>query len=234
MNTSPAAAAAKSILIVEDDEQMGLALVRGLRAEGYRTALVANGVDALINAAAGKFALAVVDVMLPQMSGFEVCRHVRESGNALPIILLTARDAVDDRVTGLDSGADDYLTKPFSFAELAARIRALIRRDPAAHRAEVTAGDLTLDSQSRKGYVAGESLALSPNEFMLLRELITRLEATATRTQLLEAVWGSAAHIDPNIVEQYISALRKKLAARDSIVSIVTVRGVGYFAAVSG
>ncbi|TFC42555.1 response regulator transcription factor [Cryobacterium sp. TMT1-21] len=222
----------RSILIVEDDAQMGLALERGIQAEGYETVLVDNGVDALINLANRKFAAAVVDVMLPRMSGFEICRHVRETGNAMPLLLLTARDAVDDRVTGLDAGADDYLTKPFSFAELAARIRALIRRDPAEQWIKVTAGDVTLDSQSRKGQAGGHPLSLSPNEFMLLRGLITQLEVPFTRQEILESVWGTATHIDANIVEQYVSTLRKKLSARGSNVSIVTVRGVGYLAKV--
>jgi two-component system OmpR family response regulator len=223
----------KSILIVEDDAKMGSALERGIQAEGYETTLVDNGVDALISVANGQFSAAVVDVMLPHMSGFEICRRVRESGSTLPMLLLTARDAIDDRVTGLDSGADDYLTKPFSFAELAARIRALLRRDPAELWVTVSAGDLTLDSRSRKGAVAGRSFLLSPNEFLLLRTMITHLDQTMSRPDLLEAVWGSAEHIDENIVEQYVSSLRKKLAARGSNVSIATVRGVGYFATVN-
>ncbi|MEO7146965.1 MAG: response regulator transcription factor [Terrimesophilobacter sp.] len=220
----------KSILIVEDDEKMGSALQRGIQAEGYETVLVDNGVDALINVANRQFSAAVVDVMLPHMSGFEICRRVRETGSTLPMLLLTARDAIDDRVTGLDAGADDYLTKPFSFAELAARIRALLRRDPAELWVKTSAGDLTLDSQTRKAEVSGHSLSVSPNEFLLLRTLITQLDRTMSRHELLEAVWGSAEHIDENIVEQYVSSLRKKLAARDSTVSIVTIRGVGYLA----
>jgi two-component system OmpR family response regulator len=222
----------KSILIVEDDVKMGSALRRGIEAEGYQTTLVDNGVDALINVANGQFSAAVVDVMLPRMSGFEISRRVRESGSTLPILLLTARDAIDDRVTGLDSGADDYLTKPFSFAELAARLRALLRRDPAEQWAKASAGDLTLDSQTRKGEIAGRPFLLSPNEFLLLRTLITHLDQTMSRPELLEAVWGSAEHIDDNIVEQYVSSLRKKLAARNSTVTINTVRGSGYFATV--
>ncbi|TFD10085.1 response regulator transcription factor [Cryobacterium sp. TMT1-2-2] len=223
----------KSILIVEDDAQMGLALERGMHAEGYETVLVDNGVDALINLANCQFAVAVVDVMLPYMSGFEICRRVRQTGSTMPVLLLTARDAVDDRVTGLGAGADDHLTKPFSFAEVSARIRALIRRDPAEQWIKVTAGDVTLDSQSRKGQVGEESLALSPNEFTLLRGLITQLGEPMTRQEILESVWGTATHIDANIVEQYVSTLRKKLAARDSNVAIVTVRGVGYLAKVN-
>jgi two-component system OmpR family response regulator len=213
---------------------MGPALQRGIRAEGYETVLVNNGVDALISIANGQFSAAVVDVMLPRMSGFEICRRVRESGSTLPMLLLTARDTIDDRVTGLDSGADDYLTKPFSFAELAARIRALLRRDPADQWVKASAGDLILDSQTRRGEVAGRPISVSPNEFLLLRSLITQLDRTMSKHALLEAVWGSAEHIDANIVEQYVSSLRKKLASRNSTVTIVTVRGVGYLATVIG
>jgi two-component system OmpR family response regulator len=222
----------KLVLIVEDDVQMGIALERGIQAEGYETVLVDNGVDALINLATEQFAVAIVDVMLPHMSGFEISRRVRQAGSTMPLLLLTARDAVDDRITGLDAGADDYLTKPFSFAELAARIRALIRRDPAEQWIKITAGDLTLDSKSRKGEVGGRPLSLSPNEFMLLRGLLTRLDTPLTRHEILESVWGTDAYIDANIVEQYVSTLRKKLSARESNVSIVTVRGVGYLARV--
>lgn len=223
----------KSILIVEDDATMGAALDRGVRAEGYRTVVVTNGIDALVNVAKEQFSAAVIDVMLPGMSGFEICRRVRESGSTMPILLLTARDAIEDRVNGLDSGADDYLTKPFSFAELAARIRALIRRDPSEQWVKVTVGDVTLDSQTRKGHVGDRSLALSPNEFLVLRGLLTRVGQPYGKDEILESVWGTSEHIDPNIVEQYISALRKKLAAKESNVSIATVRGVGYVAQVA-
>jgi two-component system OmpR family response regulator len=218
----------RSILIVEDDPQLGPALERGIAAEGYETTLVTNGMDALIALSGNQFAAAVVDVMLPAMSGFEICRRVRDTGNQLPMILLTARDAVDDRVTGLDSGADDYLTKPFSFSELSARIRALLRREPSIGALRTSAGNLTLDSETRRGEINGRTLTLSPNEFMLLRVLITKPGETLPRRQLLEAVWGTADHIDANIVEQYVSALRKKLTLLGSTVSIVTVRGVGY------
>lgn len=218
----------KSVLIVEDDEQMGAALKSGLQEEGYETLLVDNGVDALIQVANRQFAAAVIDVMLPAMSGFEICRRVRQTGSTMPLLLLTARDAVDDRVTGLDAGADDYLTKPFSFVELAARIRALLRRDPAQLWVMVTVGDITLDSQARKGFVSGRPLALSPNEFVLLRLLLTHPDAPVSRVQILETVWGTTDSIDPNVVEQYISTLRKKLASAQSNVTIVTTRGVGY------
>jgi two-component system OmpR family response regulator len=223
----------KSILVVEDDVAMGAALERGIQAEGYRSVLVSNGVDALINVANEQFAAAVIDVMLPSMTGFEICRRVRETGSTMPMLLLTARDAIEDRVTGLDSGADDYLTKPFSFAELAARLRALIRRDPSEQWVKVTVGDVTLDSQTRKAHVGDRSLALSPNEFLVLRGLLTRVGQSYSKDEILESVWGTSEHINPNIVEQYISTLRKKLAARDSSVTIATVRGVGYVAQVA-
>jgi two-component system, OmpR family, response regulator len=224
---------AKSILIVEDDEQLGLALERGIQAEGYETVLVTNGVDALINVASKQFSAAIVDVGLPHMNGFEICRRVRQTGSTLPMLLLTARDAVDDRITGLDSGADDYLTKPFSFPELAARIRALLRRDPSELWVLASAGDVVLDSQTRRGTANGRSLALSPNEFLLLRGLLVKGDEPSTTPEILESVWGSSAHIDTNIVQQYIRTLRKKLAAAESNLCIITVRGVGYFTVVA-
>src|SRR5512133_706263 len=132
------------ILVVEDDDQMGALIERGLQAEGYETARVSNGVDALIAISGDGFSLAAIDVMLPQMSGFEICRRIRESGSTMPVLLLTARDTVDDRVFGLDSGADDYLTKPFAFAELSARVRALLRRRSMGAPLTLEIGNLVL------------------------------------------------------------------------------------------
>jgi len=218
----------RSILIVEDDKKLGPALLRGIEAEGYHVVLVDNGVDALIAVTNRQFSAAVVDVMLPAMSGFEITRRIRETGSTLPVLLLTARDAVDDRVTGLDAGADDYLTKPFSFSELAARLRALLRRDPSELWVKVTGGDITLDSQSRKGFVNGHMIALSPIEFVFLRTLLVRDRHPVTRAEILATVWGGGENIDPNVVDQYVGALRKKLAAAASSVSIATVRTVGY------
>ncbi|CAN5351944.1 response regulator transcription factor [soil metagenome] len=222
----------KSILVVEDDVQLSEALERGLLAEGYEVARVGNGIDALIALAKGTFSLAVVDVMLPSMSGLEISRRIREGGSTMPVLLLTARDAVDDRVNGLDAGADDYLTKPFSFAELAARIRALLRRETSESRS-VEAGNVRLDSDSRKAWVGERQLSLSPNEFLLLKALLSQVGTTLPRDEILRSIWGTVENIDRNILEQYISALRKKLAVRDSRVSIVTVRQVGYYAEVS-
>ena len=222
----------RSVLIVEDDPEMGQVLERGIAAQDYATTLVTDGVAALVQVSQHQFAVAVIDVMLPGMSGFEVCRRMRESQSTVPVLLLTARDGIDDRVFGLDSGADDYLTKPFSFDELAARLRALMRRDAAEQWTLVTVGDVTLDAQSRRARVGDRQMALSPNEFLLLKLLMSQPDRTATRTEILDFVWGSP-HVDQNIVDQYVSTLRKKLAAHSSSVSILTIRGVGYRAEVA-
>ncbi len=216
------------ILIVEDDLEMGKLIERGLTAEGYATHVVDNGVDALIAIANEEFSIAAIDVMLPRMSGFEICRRIRDTGSSLPILLLTARDAVEDRVFGLDSGADDYLTKPFAFVELSARIRALLRRDATADKLIITVGNLRLDSLATAVSVGGRQLALSPKEFTLLRLLASEAGVTVSRTRILEEVWGSADNIDPNIVDQYVSYLRRKLDPDATSVRITTVRGAGY------
>jgi two-component system OmpR family response regulator len=216
------------ILIVEDDPQMGELIERGLSAEGYETRVVDNGVDALIAVSTEEFALAAIDVMLPQMSGFEICRRIRQSGSSMPLLLLTARNAVEDRVFGLDAGADDYLTKPFAFVELSARVRALLRRDANADKLVVTVGGLRIDSLAVAVTVAGHPLSMSPKEFALLRLLAVTVGAVVSRTRILEEVWGSAQNIDPNIVDQYVSYLRRKLEPVDAGVRILTKRGSGY------
>jgi two-component system OmpR family response regulator len=216
------------ILIVEDDPEMGRLIERGLRAEGYETMVVDNGIDALIAVANEEFSLAAVDVMLPQMSGFEICRRIRETGSSLPLLLLTARDAVEDRVFGLDSGADDYLTKPFAFIELNARIRALLRRDATAEKLTLSVGNLTIDSLALTVTANGRSIALSPKEFALLRLLAGQPGVTVSRATILREVWGTIDNIDPNIVDQYVSYLRRKLDVDQTLVRITTIRGTGY------
>jgi two-component system OmpR family response regulator len=216
------------ILIVEDDDQMGAIIERGLVAEGYDVVRVTNGIDALIAAAHAEFDLAAIDVMLPQMSGFEICRRVRETGSTMPVLLLTARDTVEDRVYGLDSGADDYLTKPFAFAELKARVRALLRRQSMGTPLSIELGRLMLDSRDLKVTVAGRAVPVSPKEFSLLRLLASRAGSTVDRATILEEIWDGTAHIDPNIVDQYISYLRRKIDSAAAGVRIVTVRGSGY------
>ena len=222
------------ILIVEDDEAMGSLIERGLTGEGYDITLVSNGMDALIAAANTDFAAAAIDVMMPEMTGFEVCRHLRQHGSTLPVLLITARDAIEDRVFGLDSGADDYLTKPFAFAEFSARIRALVRRDASTPKPVLRIGRLALDTASVRATAGDKPLPLSTKEFALLRYLASRAGDTVSRGEILQEVWGTTRHIDPTIVDQYIRYLRRKLDPLDTGVSIVTVRGSGYSLAVDG
>jgi two-component system, OmpR family, response regulator len=217
-----------TILIVEDDPEMGDLIQRGLNAEGYETRVVTDGVEALIAVSNEEFSLAAIDVMLPGMTGFEICRRIRNSGSSMPLLLLTARDAVEDRVFGLDAGADDYLTKPFAFTELSARVRALLRREAAAEKLAISIGNLKLDALLNTVTVRGRQIPLSPKEFSFLRLLAGQAGAIVSRSRILEEVWGSANNIDPNIVDQYVSYLRKKLDAADTRVRITTQRGKGY------
>lgn len=216
------------ILVVEDDAAMGALVQHGLEDDGYSVTLVTNGMEALIAAASDDYSAAAIDVMLPEMSGFEICRHLREQGNPLPVLLLTARDAVEDRVLGLDSGADDYLTKPFAFAEFAARIRALVRRDSVAAKASRKIGNLVLDGATVRATSGGTALPMSSKEFALLWMLSSHPGETLTRAEILHEVWGTTAHIDATVVDQYVSYLRRKLDPMAAGVSIGTVRGVGY------
>lgn len=216
------------MLIVEDDPEMGALLVRGLTDEGHQTTLVTNGVDALIAVQTEPPALAVIDVMLPGMNGFEVCRRLRESASDMALLLLTARSSVDDRVFGLDAGADDYVTKPFAFAELNARVRALLRRDSHSGMVTVSAGRLHLDSLDHSATAGENKIALSPKEFVLLRLLAMNRGELVSRNRILDEVWGGTEHIDTNIVDQYLSYIRRKLSQSDSGLRIVTVRGEGY------
>jgi DNA-binding response OmpR family regulator len=215
------------VLVVEDEPEMAALLARGLRAEGYAVDLADNGIDAMGLNAAAPYDIALLDVMLPGMSGFELCRRLREQASGVAILLLTARDAVDDRIRGLDAGADDYLTKPFAFAELAARLRALRRRDAiGASRLEI--GGLQID-MTRHSIVVGEiALRLSRTEFDLLRLLAQNADRVLSRAEILETIWGSPSYIDTNIVDQYIRYVRKKLEAVGAAPRIVTSRGLGF------
>jgi two-component system OmpR family response regulator len=214
--------------VVEDDEAMGALIERGLTGEGYAITLVTNGMEALIAASNSDFAAAAIDVMMPEMTGFEVCRHLRQHGSTLPVLLITARDAVEDRVFGLDSGADDYLTKPFAFAEFSARIRALVRRDASTPKPVLRLGALSLDTASVRATVDDKPLPLSTKEFSLLRYLVSRQGEIVSRAEILQEVWGTTRHIDPTIVDQYVRYLRRKLDPVDAGITIVTLRGSGY------
>ncbi|TPW77959.1 response regulator transcription factor [Schumannella soli] len=216
------------MLVVDDEAEMAELLARGLGAEGHDVVVAHDGIDGLATLAEGGIEFAVLDVNLPGMSGFELCRRVKEVDPSIAVVLLTARDAVDDRVRGLDSGADDYLTKPFAFAELAARIRAVRRRDALATPVRLEVGDVVLDLPRLRVQVSGAELRLSRTEFDVLRTLAARADATVTRAELLAEVWDADGHIDPNVVDQYVSYLRRKLSAAGAGIRIQTVRGVGF------
>lgn len=209
---------------------MSRLLKRGLTDEGYEVDVVEDGVAALVAVTTVSYAAAAIDVMLPEMTGFEVCRRIREQGLLLPVLLLTARDAVEDRVKGLDAGADDYLIKPFAFAELSARLRAMMRREASGQRAVLELGRLALDTTNLTIGVGGKRVALSVKEFALLRFLLAEPNVAHDRTRILDEVWGTSKHIDPNVVDQYIGYLRRKLDPLDPGMRIATVRGVGYLA----
>ena len=215
------------ILAVEDEPEMADLLARGLRGEGYVVDVAHDGVHALGLAREVRHDIAILDVMLPGMSGIEVCRWLRRQNEGIAIILLTARDAVDDRVRGLDAGADDYLTKPFEFVELAARLRALRRRD-AIGSPRLDVGGLQIDLLRHRISVGDRELRLSRTEFDLLRLLAANLGRVMARADILESIWGAGGHVDANIVEQYVSYVRRKLDAVGAPVRIVTARGVGY------
>ncbi len=215
------------VLVVDDEPEMASLVERGLREDGYDVVVAHDGVAAMAASREAPIDIAIIDVMLPGMSGFELCRRLRESGSTAAILMLTARDAVDDRVRGLDAGADDYLTKPFAFAELSARLRALRRREAVGSAQQVVSG-LVIDLLRHEvGF--GESVRrLSRTELDLLRLLADAPGRTVERVRILEKLWGGASHIDANIVDQYVSYLRKKLRAIDAPVEIVSVRGVGF------
>lgn len=214
------------VLVVDDEREMATLISRSLSDDGYEVDTAADGIQALGMAEADHFDLAVVDVTMPGMSGFELCRRLRERSDGMGIMLLTARDAVDDRVRGLDSGADDYLTKPFAFAELRARLRALRRRaDAGMIRVEV--GNVVLNAHRYRASVNGKDVPFSRTEFDVLRLLAANAGAVVARTQLMEDIWGSTQY-QSNIVDQYVSYTRRKLQAAGATVRIVTERGVGF------
>jgi two-component system OmpR family response regulator len=217
------------ILVIEDDPEMGQLLTNWLEGQGFVPELVSNGLDGLIAFTSGGYEAAAIDVMLPGMNGFEVCRRIRETGSTAPIVMITARDAVEDRVRGLDFGADDYIIKPFDFSELGARLRALFRRDAAGQKTMVQVGNVTLDSMTTEVRVDGRRVTMSLKEFALLRLLAQNPGVTVSRDTMLQELWGSTEFIHPNIVEQYISFIRRKLDPVESRVRIRTVRGRGYF-----
>ena len=216
------------VLIVEDHVKMAALIQRGLRKEAMAVDVTANGEDALWMADATEYDAIVLDVMLPGLDGFEVCRRLREKGVWAPILMLTARDAVTDRVAGLDSGADDYLVKPFSYAELLARLRALVRRGPVERPAELSVGDLRLDPAQHKVWRGDSEISLSAKEFRILETFMRRPGEVLSRFQLLEHAWDYEYENRSNVVDSYIRLLRRKIDQPFGTKSIETVRGAGY------
>jgi two-component system OmpR family response regulator len=216
------------VLVVEDEPKMATLVSRGLREEGHAADIAARGEDALWMANAARYDAIVLDVMLPGLDGFATCRQLREQGVWAPVLMLTARDAVRDRVDGLDAGADDYLLKPFSFAELLARLRALVRRAPAERPTLLEAGDLHLDPAAWRVWRGETELELSAKEFALLELLLRRRGEALSRGQLLEGAWELGFESRSNLVDVYIRYLRDKIDRPFGRHSIETVRGVGY------
>ena len=216
------------VLVVEDDVKMASLLRRGLVEEGLAADVARTGDDALWMAEATEYDAIVLDVMLPGADGFEVCRRLREAGRWSPVLMLTARDAVEDRVAGLDAGADDYLTKPFSFAELLARLRAIARRAPLERPTVLEAGDLRLDPATRRAWRGDVEIGLSAKEFALLETFMRRPGEVLSRYQLLEHCWDYGYENRSNVVDVYVRYLREKIDRPFGRTSLETVRGAGY------
>jgi len=216
------------ILVVEDEQKMRRAIRRGLEHEGYAVDVAEDAESARSFGTEYDYDAIVLDVMLPGADGFEICRDLRARERWAPILMLTARDAVDDRIRGLDAGADDYLPKPFDFGELTARLRALIRRGPVERPAVLEVADLSLDPAAHSVFVGTKTVDLSAREFSLLEFLIRHEGEAVTRTQLLEHVWDVNYGGLSNVVDVYVGYLRRKLAAAGARTRIRTIRGVGY------
>ncbi len=216
------------ILVVEDEPKLGRLLVRGLGEEGHPTDLAATGEAALWMARAAPYDAIVLDVMLPGIDGFATCRALRAADIWTPVLMLTARDAIEDRIEGLDTGADDYLGKPFAFSELLARLRALARRGGEVRATELSVGDLRLDPAGHRVWRGDEELDLTAKEFILLEVFMRRPGEALSRVQLLDAAWDLAFESHSNVVDVYVRYLREKIDRPFGRRSIETVRGVGY------
>jgi DNA-binding response OmpR family regulator len=216
------------LLFAEDDRQLRNSVTRGLREASYEVEQAANGVQALQLASAGGFDAIILDVLLPRKDGIAVCRAIREQGDRVPILMLTALDAVEDRITGLDAGADDYLVKPFDFGELLARLRALIRRhgDPGA--AQLRIADLTIDVQRRRVWRGDREITLTAREFAFLLLLARNAGRPVSRADLMANVWEDSGPTFSNIIDVYASRLRRKIDEGEAVALFRTMRGTGY------
>jgi DNA-binding response OmpR family regulator len=215
------------LLVVEDERRLAAGLRKGLEAEGFAVDVAHNGTDGLWLARENPFDAIVLDVMLPGANGYQVCRTLRDEGNWTPILILTAKDGVWDEVEGLDTGADDYLTKPFSHAVLVARLRALLRRGARPRPTVLEVGDLRLDPAARRIWLGGNEISLTSREFAILEFFLHHPDGVLAKKDILAHVWDFDFDGDPNIVEVYIRRLRTKLQREDRPV-IETIRGAGY------
>lgn len=225
---------AVKVLLIEDDVKIARAVSRGLRAEGFTVDTAGRGDDGLWLAAEGSYDLIVLDILLPGRNGYQVCAELRAAGDWTPILMLTAKDGDLDEAEGLDTGADDYLTKPFSFPVLLARIRALLRRAAKRNVTPVAAGDLRVDAVERRAFRADAELGLTAREFDVLHFLVRHAGEVVSKLEIIDGVWDYGFEGDPNIVEVYVGRLRKKVDQPFDRCAIETVRGVGYRLAADG
>ena len=222
------------VLVVEDEELLAEGLRRGLEAEGFATDVATNGTDGLWMAREHPYDAIVLDILLPGLNGYKVCAALREDGDWTPILMLTAKDGEFDEAEALDTGADDFVTKPFSYVALVARLRALIRRGASERPAVLEAGDLRFDPATRRGWRGDDELALTAREAALLEFLLRRRGEVVSKTDILDHVWDGRFDGDPNIVEVYVGHLRNKLDRPFARRAIETVRGAGYRLAADG
>jgi DNA-binding response OmpR family regulator len=216
------------LLLVEDDSRIARFVARGLQEQAYAVDAVANGDDALYQADINDYDLVILDVMIPGKDGFETCRAIRASGKRMPILMLTARDAVEDRIRGLDAGADDYLTKPFEFGELLARLRALLRRPRDLQPSKIRVGDLELDTASQTARRGSTAIPLTAKEYALLEFLVRNANRVVGRSEIAEHVWDESFDPFSNLIEVYVNRLRRKLGEDNGKPLLQTRRGSGY------
>lgn len=219
------------LLLVEDDPRIARFVARGLEEQSYAVDVVANGNDALYQVEINDYDLVILDVMIPGKDGFATCRSIRNLGKRMPVLMLTARDAVDDRITGLDSGADDYLTKPFEFGELLARLRALLRRPRELRPSRIKVGDLELDTAAQTAKRGHRSISLTAKEYALLEFLARNANRVIGRSEIAEHVWDESFDPFSNLIEVYVNRLRRKLGDDDRGPLLQTRRGSGYILA---
>jgi len=216
------------ILLVEDEPSAARMLAKGMREQGYAVDVASDGEEALYQQSINEYDLVILDVMLPRRDGFDVCRSIRNEGSTLPILMLTARDAVDDRISGLDCGADDYLTKPFDFGELMARVRALLRRPDVLLPEAITIADLEINIHARRVKRANQEIQLTLKEYALLEYFARNVDRVLGRAEIAEHVWDQSFDLFSNLIEVYIQRLRRKIDDGHGLKLIQTRRGEGY------